>query len=442
MLGRNLSRLRRSIHVRRGSQPVSANPLSVLPIDLMHIVFELLSSQESKSDLLNLALTCRALHALAQEYICKAIKVHPNSTNTTFTLFQRTIKENPGYGQNVISLTLAAGEPNVCDIPPRKLRKLLESLPRVRSLDLPGVPPEYIGRLLFSKPLDLLSGVTNMTIPGGLKVKNIVTLITLRIHRTWKFWNVDDSRLYHKFPKIAELDLTGLTFETSMVGFPLFENFMRRSQTLETLEMNIPLQLPMRDGDISGEKEMDVFSAAKLSPPFSYATDTLKKLYLYDDRQIWKTHDGTRLDLSAFSKLKDIEVSARLFFAPLAQGLPREGTYKLFPKTAETIKIWFPNDIGIFYSATGGIVNTAEFVVFNRTGGNASEVRWIQEFAIHKSFSFPHLKEIRLLEKISGSDGKLEFNERIWVPPYSFKTAFDATQIQLTVSLRREMPKD
>jgi hypothetical protein len=57
---------------------------------------------------------------------------------------------------------------------------------------------------------------------------------------------------------------------------------------------------------------------------------------------IWETacnHDGTRLDLRGFAALKYLTAPALFFVSPVQLEVPREGLYKLLPRSLEKIQV-------------------------------------------------------------------------------------------------------
>ncbi|KAF2174978.1 hypothetical protein K469DRAFT_684821 [Zopfia rhizophila CBS 207.26] len=460
-LQRNLTLLRRSL-----GKPVQANASSTspsspitllpdLPADILHIILEFLYSKDkSRSDVINLALTCRALLNFARQYIARDVAIIPHSASKEFKLFRRSVTSNPAYGKYVRSLTFSGGDSD-SDIRSWKIRRMLKHLPSLHSLDLRGLNDDQAKPLLFSSKFPLLSGhlplrdtVQHLEIGGGLDLEQISKLVSYPAIRKWRFWNLDDFSCYSKFPRNSTVHLEELVFEYSQIGFPLIENILRHSYQLKILECNVPIPRSAKESSPRGDDEysswaseaqMDIhFSTIQVGYVLSHVAKTLRKLTLFTKEQIWDKHDGTRLDLSSFLELKEVTISAMCVVAPLPDKLSRQGLYKLLPTAIESLKLHFPFNVGVFYSTAEGKVITGEYNAFGVKSMDVSEYKWISELALHKSGSLRDLKEVSLLEDTSAR-GKEVFDceeWKKWKQPYSLKCEFEKACIQLFVSLR------
>jgi hypothetical protein len=55
-------------------------------------------------------------------------------------------------------------------------------------------------------------------------------------------------------------------------------------------------------------------------------------------------HDGARLDLGSFAVLKYLTATALCFISSLPSGIPRDGLYKLLPRSPERMQVGFSAD--------------------------------------------------------------------------------------------------
>lgn len=455
MLKRSLTRLRRSIRKRRGSQ---SSPFSVMPIEILHIIFHFISLQEEpQKSLLNLALTCRIFCVLARQYIPKNVEFFAHSTEIAFKLFERSVTKDASYAENVRSLIFKKlPEEKECDIEAEQIRRLLNCLPKLKTLNLDGLPYDHIVPTLFSQPLDLKSTLGKLDIPGGLNVTEVAELLSFPSIRTWRFWKLDDFECYDRFPEVEDIYLRELRFENCQIGLPLFKNTISRCRNLQILECNLPFHAPVQGHSHNHEVTIEtVFPALELQSILPAAVKTLKRLYLHSNGQTWQKWNDIRLDLSMFSELKDVELSAMCVFAPIARDLPREGLYNVLPRCIELFKVrlnlivslsssnnlvqlHFPPNIGLFYSTVDGRINAEEYSHFLLQGLTSSDSHWIHELALQKASRLPNLNQVFLLEEIQGPGGQI-YDSYSWLVPSWLKAAFEEAQISLFVNLRRNI---
>lgn len=337
MLKRNWTRLRQSFRASRSPRESS---ITKLPVELLRLILELLCTpDEDRKSLLALALTCRTLWVLAREYIPRDVNVNAHSTSTTFTLFERSVTGDSSYARNVQTLIFKTGGKK-CDIPKARVRQLFICLSALRVLKLDGLPRSYVVPTLFSGQLELKKTVKRLKIPGGMTIAMVAELTSFPAIRKWRFWSLDDLECYAEFPEVEKIYLGKLVFQRSQVGLPLFENIVSRSQNLKTLETNLPFLPPVVKTDISHEIIIEnTFSALRLQTILLHAADTLTSLNLHSQGQLWRQHDGTRLDLSNFTTLKSITLSAMCMCAPLSRDISRDGLFKLLPRSVEKFTV-------------------------------------------------------------------------------------------------------
>ncbi|KAG4440031.1 hypothetical protein IFR05_004481 [Cadophora sp. M221] len=152
--------------------------------------------------------------------------------------------------------------------------------------------------------------------------------------------------------------------------------------------------------------------------------------------QHWQGHDGSRLDLSSFVKLKVLNIAALCIFAPLPLRIPREGLYKLLPYSLERLAVKFCYEVGIFYSTIPGVgqVEQQGLAKFRSEDLDKSSYRWILELAIFKDSSFPRLDSVYLYEAVR--ERYALFASEDWDPPLVIDYAFDEADIELDVYVR------
>ncbi|KAK8137935.1 hypothetical protein PG984_001315 [Apiospora sp. TS-2023a] len=160
------------------------------------------------------------------------------------------------------------------------------------------------------------------------------------------------------------------------VSIALLRQVLPRATALKTLIMNLPgaavvVNRKMADDVSSGGydlkgPELSPRSIGKLLAPIAASLEVLD--LLADNVSLPAQHDGSQMDLSAFMRLRTLEITACLLFGA-GRGRLVGGTdmWRQLPPALEKLTIAFDGDMGLFWSL-------AEMREHERAGTFASEL--------------------------------------------------------------------
>ncbi|KUJ11438.1 uncharacterized protein LY89DRAFT_674034 [Mollisia scopiformis] len=172
-----------------------------------------------------------------------------------------------------------------------------------------------------------------------------------------------------------------LRFGTCTPREVVLRTFLQCPAALETLSFTVP---PFAEQFQTSTSTRD-FSPRKIGDALAPVRHSLVNLTV-GSRSIHR-HDGSRLDISAFEKLTHISVPSILFFK---SSRPRDGVYRLLPRSLETLEICFSEPPWIFQSDT--------VIEEDEEAAAAAKEKWILELALNKAVYLPLLSRVKLRE--------------------------------------------
>lgn len=321
--------------------------------DVLRIITSLVTST-AQIDVLNLARTCRSLHRIVRLFVVASINV--NLPSPRYHLLKRTLDNDPSYGLEVRSLQIGRLERRINPYLSSLIMKgddtfaFFQQLPRLKVLRAESSRPR-VAWCLLSPDLTLRKSLQKLYLRDvkltALKLIDIICLpqlhdLDIGVLMSFK----DDSilNLEDRENKLQHLSLCGNEILFSTLSF-----ITRNSPNLHTLIYRAPLHEPA-----FADRGPGIYPAAgNLCPSRVLSallplSNTLTNLEIYANGQQtrWRSeisaHDGSRLDLSEFLALKSLSASAELFVAPLSSRIPREGLYKLLPRSLKRLHVCVP----------------------------------------------------------------------------------------------------
>ncbi|PVH84553.1 hypothetical protein DL98DRAFT_569064 [Cadophora sp. DSE1049] len=320
------------------------------------------------------------------------------------------------------------------------LYAFLQKIPRLQSLRTDGHGVTYT---LLSEDLSVRQTLLDLTLHvGDMTATMVLQLASLPRLRCLSIEGLKGPELSKTtLESIKKIELRRLDLRGSQVGHRVLQEILGRSYALDKLYCNVPLQTDFpRDTFGGGILHIPYsLSPSRIGTCFTSTAHTLTKLDLGTQHLHWQGHDGSRLDLSSFVKLKVLSIAALCILAPLPLRISRDGLYKLLPYSLERLVVKFCFNIGIFYSTVYGVGQVEEQGLnqFLLEDMDKSSYRWILELATFKDISFPRLESVCLYEEVS--ERYAMFASEEWDPPLTIDHSFDEADIELDVSVR--LPK-
>ncbi|CAG8971233.1 hypothetical protein HYALB_00001397 [Hymenoscyphus albidus] len=373
-----------------------------LPVELFSHILSQFTVEEGWRTLPRLALTCHALSKLVKPFLYKnlTIRIGTPASQTQWYRLLRTLQEQPVSGTFVRSVSM--GTIGVDDM-----------------LDLGLV--NHLGReqhvfSLFSDIREMTArsdtfALLPMVRASASTSRASLTKLCLYADTTSNLQILD----FMDFPKLQAIDTISLRYfkfdaseiyctDTNDVLRSLrlgaraqmdsraLESIISRCAGLKILEASIPLDdiKPFPFGP-SWRYISYPMSPPKISSILTPLSRTLTRLRLSGERQIWYGHDGTKLDLSTFVLLEDLEIFSLCLLPPTGKDFAPHGMYKLLPQSLKKLHLhftfnqskvfWYPHDS----SATP-----------NGTGQSKDPLCWITELVENKPKCFPSLQTVIL----------------------------------------------
>ncbi|KAF8856791.1 hypothetical protein BDZ45DRAFT_745110 [Acephala macrosclerotiorum] len=418
--------------------------LHELDQDVLSIIVSLLSSE--RKDVVNLALTSRALYSIARRP--ELIYITSPSARLSFT---RSCIEEPSYGQRARSLYLKIDSKKTTSR--YAIFEFLQQMPNLQSLDLDaGVKPHFISVLLDERLL-LRNNLRHLHITDTtLTVTDLWSLSSLPRMRHLEISSRQEIAFSSRDPtsfepsQLRHLRMFELGSNT-YVQLPLLEELLTHCPKLETLECTIILPL-VAQAPAQGPWLHPLYprpthynSPERLLATLLQAPRTLVNLSLFTNGLNGVIHDGSRLDLSSFVNLKNLTATADLFIAPVGSNVSRNGLYRLLPSKIESFtkssKLLFGANTGIFYDVTHRRIDEPIRKYFLEKWLDEPSLRWITEISENKQECFLGLKKVELREILK--EGKMPHNRVVserWEPTRAMRTAFEGAGIGLEIWIR------
>ncbi|KAE9363995.1 hypothetical protein N431DRAFT_390221, partial [Stipitochalara longipes BDJ] len=411
---------------------------------LLCIVTEIaLDLRRGPNALFSLALTCRSLSRLARPVIPDHIFFGIPSQK--FKLFKRTLKGDPTYGHQVVSFWRDVPDRNLPALSSAQLNSFLRKLPNLRTLrslqsesDGPSAVPS-----LLSQHQPLKQTLQDISLHETLV--NVIDLFKLVLFPHLRRLKVEVVQRCEIAEAFSPLSRHGTKSELQVLelGWYIGPHAMKTillhcADSLKELICPVPVNSHwIDDWPADRDAMLRTFSPMRILPTLFPVAQSLTRLELDTRRQDWPNHDGSRLDLSGFVALKDLTASALCFLAPLPQGIPRNGLYRLLPRSLRRLHLDFGLEIGVFYSVDDAVVRRIDRAgrdLFLSEDMDPSSYEWIVELAKHKTDHLLALQDVELSEH--NMRGGPSFIPEKWDPPLKVGWAFDEAVIDLTVIVR------
>lgn len=395
----------------------------------------LLHLEYDKSSLLSTNLLSRHLFRLSQPYLYKHARLDAFATN--YKRFLRSIKNNQALGSLVRDLSISWIERPGAEFPDEPPQVILSQLPRLQKFFFWVQTTRLFDSCLHIRPVSPACRYT-------LKIRSHYAEITDLAHFILKnrihFLEVDDLAL----PNLG--NAPRLPLKSNINTAPLESLVLDYSVCIPLSVLKIILTFPASLRSLScaipGTSSGDVLSAVAIyvsprprgplkpsavSRSLSPVAHSLETLELFGASDEWSLHDGSRLDLSAFSGLRHVHVASYLLFDSPEASPGRDGTYALLPSALEKLIIDF--DYRDFI-----LTESSEYgrVLLNQTA-DPSQYAWLSEIAAHKLTHFPGLWSMSLME--GRREGRL-YRCKTWAMPEDLKLAFDMANIELCTRMR------
>ncbi|KAL9616282.1 MAG: hypothetical protein Q9160_008822 [Pyrenula sp. 1 TL-2023] len=226
----------------------------------------------------------------------------------------------------------------------------------------------------------------------------------------------------------AALESLALGFSICM-PCALLKHILRFLSALQSLECAIPTTHPAESELISSFPRrtgpVEPSSVTSAISPTAHSLETLELIgykefdQIDEEEEEWIGHDGTRLDLNSFIKLKRLTCPSYLLFDAFEAGPGRHATYILLPPALEELTIHFDFDHYI-YTKPDQDTQALQSAV-----NNPDHYAWLTEIATNKPQRFPRLRRLSLIERYKTS------RCMEWDMPEDLKQAFDDAGIEL-----------
>ncbi|KAI0009160.1 hypothetical protein F4779DRAFT_384398 [Xylariaceae sp. FL0662B] len=149
----------------------------------------------------------------------------------------------------------------------------------------------------------------------------------------------------------------------------------------------------------------------------------------------WLNHDGSRLDLSRFSRLRTAFLDSALFFKDLEPSVSRLGVWALLPPSLERLRVGFTGISmrGLFWSAVklknANFKNSFSSIWDKKEDKNS--VGWLEELAAHKHEDLPNLCSVDIAATEIHDDDRY-WKIAVWDVSPRLKSMFRAQGIELS----------
>jgi hypothetical protein len=314
---------------------------------LLCIVTEIaLDLRHGSNALFSLALTCRSLSRLARPLIPHHVSFGIPSRK--LKLFKRTLKEDPTYGHKVLSLLRDYPDKSLPALNETQLNSFLRKLPSLRTLGVfqqsrwdgpSSVPSLLSGHQPLKWTLeDLTLRETLVTVVDLLRLVLFPHLRCLKVEFVQRCEIANVVSPLSRSGTKSELEVLELGWYIGPCALKTI--LLHCASSLKELNCPVPVKYHwIDDWPVSRDTMLRPFSPERILPTLLPVAQTLTRLQLDTRRQDWHEHDGSRLDLSHFVALEDLTASALCFVAPLPLGIPRNGLYKLLPRSLRKLHV-------------------------------------------------------------------------------------------------------
>ncbi|KAF2703825.1 hypothetical protein K504DRAFT_538632 [Pleomassaria siparia CBS 279.74] len=399
-----------------------------LPTELLVDITSRLQSDFESQQIYSIALSCRTLYSRLQSLLSERITIRCGTP--AYHLLLRTLREDATYAEHVRCLTLTANKlHNNEDV---HVHVFLTAFHNLTSLHIIHPVGELISRrtwmgvvlALLTSPhyharrsLRILSIQAPNSVVDGFILFNLMT-----------FPNLDSIMMCAKDGLDANVSPNQCVWSSSLqhvdLSRPRYINSRQMSHAhlldvvthcpnIRSLACNIPCPNPQQN---PFGPPHDIFSAQKMNATLESLAAKLTTLHLrttwqkcmLTDRQANYTRisTGYHLDLSSFTVLRELCVSAQCYFSS-TRPFPRQfGICELLPKSLEKLEIEYPLGIPIFHPMDdfrAVVTNTLRGIEpthpsISRDTAPESLYKWLSDMVFYKPLRLPKLKQLTLRE--------------------------------------------
>lgn len=310
-----------------------------LDADVLRLVAAYVAQSRKTADILAFAITCRHVYKAARPFIPSRLDM--NIPSTTFLLLRRTLIEDESYGLGVHLLRI--GPCKTKHEPAQKdMRDFFQLIPNLRTLlayysSLSIIPIILSPETLFRRSLRRLFLGCEIKCTAS-ELFEIAHLPNIRQLEVQNFLDFEHEELSSS--KAPNFKLKHLKFVRGQISRQTLSSLIVASPLLATLVCRTPLDELSTKGVYPGSALISVpLSPISILPTLAPISQTLVKLDLFTSGQEWSGHDGTRLDLTSFTKMRLLYASAELFVAPHVLGVSRDGLFKLLPPSLRNFRV-------------------------------------------------------------------------------------------------------
>lgn len=263
-------------------------------------------------DLLRIALCSRLFARLAQGELFRDIHIqwvgHKDTPNRTFELLFRTFEERPKLQDLVrhVTVTVTSSWSQI-----DQYQNMLLSFPNVQSVTwpTPGLQADFLTTLLTKRPYLRRLQLTAWN--GNLSISEVL------------------DRVADKLLSLHTLEMEG------GIALDEFRLLIRSMPSLEKLTC----MTPGTHGPWKNPAMVHPLSPRDIVDALRPLENVLGELRMNGWNQHWPIHDGSRLDLSLFKKLKKVDVCSFLLFDSPGPGMRRNGVHALLPSSIQSLRV-------------------------------------------------------------------------------------------------------
>ncbi|MCJ1401439.1 hypothetical protein MMC11_004652 [Xylographa trunciseda] len=414
--------------------------LTALPNEVLHQI--ILYLEHDLSALRKLSILNHNLYALTRPHLYRRINVfittRKDPLSVGYDLFMRTLTHEPLPGPLVRHVVLML-QKGLVEIHTRAntLLRLLPGLVTLR-IDAGHGRVGFTPTFLASNPLyaltELVLNDPQLTIPVLI---SWLALPSLHSVTTSVLYFPPNAPRMPASPSTPSA-LSSLKLGSTHIRPPLLHALLSHTPQLSALSLALPgLSTPFAPRVT--HNMMVALSPAEVAAALEPVQGSLRVLNLSSGVMTgWGGHDGTRMDFSAWSQLRELNVPASCLFATMGPARTgRDGIGRLLPRSLEVLQISFDFEWGVLYLDDG-------WAAFDAAGHGEVERwkwAWLEEIARGKNERWPGLRAVKLEERIKQPKG-FYYDRVVWMQPRELVELYKEVDVTLEVWLRQPLDVD
>ncbi|KAH8696957.1 hypothetical protein GQ44DRAFT_832384 [Phaeosphaeriaceae sp. PMI808] len=427
--------------------------LTELPEGLLYLVAETL--QRDRCSLVALAQSCCSLHRAARSFIFRHIKQLSLSrtqllerslaADASLKTYVHSYPVHIEYGEilnNGLERSLEFSNlRELIFICPHKFR-LPENTPPILYMvargQSRGSDQDFQCGFLDTHPFDRIHSISLIGGFTGTEIMRFILLPAIQTVVAKDIASIRDpslpSDLSLRTSSLTSLSLTGDGFWS--IQPETLQAFFSACPFLQDLRCQIPVSArPDPPYEIRSSWVADAVSLAALNVTFASLRKSLRRFSLLQLRHN-VPYDGTRMDLSQFENLIDLEITSCCLLPVGAPCAERDLLYKLLPTNLERLMLDFPRESGVFFHHLEG----EPFLTQDPFEIPESRYLWILALLKQKDKYLKNLVRVTMQDP-PGSVGFWHWNQIEWVAPKDVRQLMRASDVQLIVKMSYPDPK-